>query len=84
MSIDEDRLKEAITSEESEDAGEDVSSYQTLSGFAESLLKKTTQVSINPMEYVDRTIVAYKNPGHNFINPYMTSAYSGMIFNSYC
>ena len=84
MSIDEDRLKEAIASEEAEDAGEDVSSYQTLSGFAESLLKKTTQVSINPMEYVDRTIVAYKNPGHNFINPYMTSAYSGMIFNSYC
>ncbi len=84
MSIDEDRLKEAIASEEAGDAGEDVSSYQTLSGFAESLLKKTTQVSINPMEYVDRTIVAYKNPGHNFINPYMTSAYSGMIFNSYC
>ena len=84
MSIDEDRLKEAIASEEAEGAGEDVSSYQTLSGFAESLLKKTTQVSINPMEYVDRTIVAYKNPGRNFINPYMTSAYSGMIFNSYC
>lgn len=52
--------------------------------FANSLIRKTNQVSLNPMNYVDKTIVAYKNPGHNFSNPYITSAYSGMMFNGYC
>ena len=52
--------------------------------FSSSLLRKSDQVSLNPMDYVDKKIVAYKNPGHNFISPYTTSAYSGMMFNSYC
>lgn len=52
--------------------------------FANSILRKTNQISLNPMEYVDKTIVAYKNPGHNFNTPYVTSNYSGMLFNSYC
>lgn len=52
--------------------------------FTNSVLRKTNQISLNPMEYVDKTIVAYKNPGHNFVTPYVTSNYSGMLFNSYC
>lgn len=55
-----------------------------LKDFSRTLLRKSDQVSLNPMEYVEKTVVAYKNPGHNFINPYATSAYSGMMFNSYC
>ena len=41
-------------------------------------------ISLNPMKYVNKTVVAYKNPGHNFANPYVTSNYSGMMFNYYC
>lgn len=53
--------------------------------FTNSVLKKSNQISLNPMEYVDKKIVAYKKPGgRNFANPYITSAYSGMMFNSYC
>lgn len=52
--------------------------------FATSLLRKSSQVSINPMEYVDKTMVSYKNPRRSFATPYITSAYSGMLFNSYC
>ncbi len=55
--------------------------------FADSLLRKTSQISLDPMQYIDRTLVAYKNPmkkGRNFVTPYITSAYSGMMFNSYC
>lgn len=52
--------------------------------FADSILRKTNQISLNPMHYVEKTIVAYKNPGKNFAAPYITSAYSGMMFNSYC
>ncbi|HKM04743.1 MAG TPA: hypothetical protein VJZ04_09215 [Lachnospiraceae bacterium] len=52
--------------------------------FTNSLLRKTNQVTLNPMKYVDKTIVAYKNPGRNFASPYVTSSYSGMMFNSFC
>lgn len=54
-------------------------------GFVPSVINKSIDMSINPMDYVDKTIVSYKNnaiPGFN--NPYMTSMYSGMIFSSYC
>ncbi|MBO5293093.1 MAG: flagellar capping protein [Lachnospiraceae bacterium] len=52
--------------------------------FTHAVLQKTNQISLDPMKYVEKTIVAYKNPGHNFASPYITSAYSGMLFNSYC
>lgn len=58
--------------------------FRSVNDFAQSTLRKANQVSINPMNYVDKTIVAYKNPGKNFASPYITSAYSGMLFNSYC
>lgn len=59
-------------------------SISSVKDFAGALLRKSGQISLNPMNYVDKTIVAYKNPGHNFANPYVTSNYSGMMFNSYC
>ena len=37
------------------------------------------------MNYVDKLLVAYKNPaGHNFTAPYATSVYSGMMLDQYC
>ena len=63
---------------------ENKSSLSTIREFANSLVNKTGQISLNPMEYVERTIVAYKNPGHNFASPYTSSSYSGMMFNGYC
>lgn len=78
ISIDDALLKETAS------AADGTFSADTLKNFANSLVEKTAQVSLNPMNYVNRTIVAYKNPGHNFASPYITSAYSGMMFNSYC
>ena len=78
IEVNETHLKEAA---ESDDAQELLS---TVKDFTASLYRKTNQVSINPMNYVDKTIVAYKNPGKNFASPYVTSSYSGMMFNSYC
>ena len=78
LSIDEALLKESASSSDGS------YSYDTLKDYASSLIRKTNQVSLDPMNYVSRTIVAYKNPGHNFASPYVTSAYSGMMFNSYC
>lgn len=58
--------------------------FASMKGFTNSVLRKTDQVSLNPMNYVNNIIVAYKNPGKNFATPYITSAYSGMMFNGYC
>lgn len=58
--------------------------FSTIKDFTNSILRKTNQVSLNPMEYVDKIMVAYKNPGRNFATPYVTSNYSGMLFNGYC
>ena len=74
--------KEALRQTALADEGED--SISAIRDFADSILRKTNQVSLNPMQYVDKTVVAYKNPGRNFIAPYAPSAYSGMMFNSYC
>ena len=79
LSINEQSLRNSAT--HSEDINE---TFGYLKNFAASLIRKTTQVSMNPMDYVNRTIVAYKNPGKNFTSPYTPSAYSGMMFNGYC
>lgn len=78
ISMDKDQLIAATSNED----GTEI--LAPIKDFANTLIRKTNQVSLNPMNYVDKTIVAYKNPGHNFSNPYVTSAYSGMMFNSYC
>lgn len=78
LSLDKDTLRQAALS----DGGKE--SLSTIKDFTNSILRKTSQVTLNPMQYVEKTIVAYKNPGHNFATPYVTSAYSGMMFNSYC
>ncbi|MCR5221965.1 MAG: flagellar capping protein [Lachnospiraceae bacterium] len=64
-----------------EDAGE---RFKTMQSFARNILNKTNQISLNPMAYTEKTVVAYKNPGKNFATPYITSNYSGMMFSSYC
>lgn len=79
LEVDRARLSNAVVN--SEDASD---AFHTLRDFSNSLLRKSTQVSLNPMQYVDQTIVAYKNPGRNYANPYVSSAYSGMLFNGYC
>ena len=64
--------------------GDAMEQFGAIQKFTKSVLGKVNQVSLNPMEYTQRTIVAYKNPGHNFASPYVTSNYSGMMFSSYC
>ncbi len=58
--------------------------FGTLKEFSNHLIQKSEEISLNPMNYVEKKIVAYKNPGRSFANPYVTSAYSGMMFNGYC
>lgn len=86
MSIDEDgaiEINEDLL-EQSVLAGNIEEDFDQIKDFTKALYRKSSQVSLNPMSYVEKTIVAYKNPGRNFASPYITSAYSGMLFNSYC
>ncbi len=59
------------------------SSMNGIKRFANAVLNKSNAISLNPMDYVNKTIVAYKNPGKNYAPAYITSQYSGMMFNSY-
>lgn len=79
LSVDQNLLSQ--TASETSDLD---NSFGFLKDFTGQLIHKTKQVSLNPMDYVEKKIVAYKNPGHNFASPYVTSAYSGMMFNGYC
>ena len=78
IDIDEHELKRASVD------GRIKEGLEQVKDFARSVYRKSDQVSLNPMTYVEKTIVAYKNPGKNYASPYITSAYSGMMFNSYC
>ena len=78
IEISKDQLRETALADNASE------SFEGIKQFTHSLVRKTGQISINPMQYTDRTVVAYKNPGHNFTNPYVTSPYTGMMFNSYC
>ena len=53
-------------------------------GFIAKLKDKTEAIAINPMEYLEKIVVFYPNTQKsNFPNPYVTSMYSGLFFNSY-
>ncbi len=78
IAVDRDALFHAVQSDNMEER------FQVVKNFTQQIYRKTNQISLNPMKYVDKTVVAYKNPGHNFVSPYTSSSYSGMLFNFYC
>lgn len=74
-----DRIKEAIQN------GRLENELKSESGFFNHIKRKSVEVSINPIDYLDKTVVTYPNiKEKTYINPYMTSMYSGMLFNFYC
>ncbi len=59
--------------------------FDNVKKFANNILNKANQIALDPLQYTNKKIVAYKNPnGHNYVAPYVTSNYSGMMFSSYC
>lgn len=78
ISIDRNLLADAIDTEDPS------ATFSVLNSFKNSLFAKADNASINPIKYVDKIIVAYKQPGRNFSSPYNTSIYSGMMLDQYC
>lgn len=78
LSVDEEKLTTALGSADAEET------LGSLKNFMHTTLHKATQIQLNPLDYIDKRIVAYKNPNvSHYANPYVTSAYSGMLFNGY-
>ncbi len=75
LSLDTDKLSEVINSDEKDAA------FKTLNELKTAIGKAASKASINPMAYVDKAIVEYKNPGKTLAAPYATSQYSGMMVN---
>lgn len=78
LTLDSEQLTQVIATEEPENA------LSSLKSFSQSMLRKSSQISLNPVSYMNKKIVAYKDPTNTFLSPYVTSAYSGMFFNNYC
>ncbi len=66
-------------------AGNSMAALEPVNKFADALIDKTKDISVDPMKYIDRPVVNYKNPdSRDYSSPYITSEYSGMMFNNYC
>lgn len=78
IEIDRALLSDAVTSEDSKE------NFSVLNAFKDALNERASAATINPMQYVNKVVVAYKNPGHNFATPYISSIYAGMMLDRYC
>ncbi len=77
LNIDESLVSQAI------DDNNIADSLSVITSFTTELGKLADGMSINPMRYVDKTMISYPNPVISFSNPYVTSIYTGMMFNGY-
>ena len=57
--------------------------FESLNSFKDSIKTKAENIALNPMDYVNNKIIAYKNPTRTYNDPYNLSAYTGMMFNGY-
>lgn len=58
-------------------------SLEKLNAFKKAVVAKADDISIDPMKYVNKKLISYPHPLRNFTNPYVSSVYSGMMFNGY-
>lgn len=77
ITVDRDLLSQAIQPDRSD------ATFGTLTRLKDSIEHRAENASINPMQYVNKIIVTYKNPGHNFATPYISSIYSGMLLDNF-
>ncbi len=73
--LDAEQFSTAITGDKAGD------NFSTLNKFKASIEKEAEKTSINPINYVNKIIVEYKNPGKTLAAPYVPSIYSGLLMN---
>ena len=75
LAVNREKLGERITGKNKDET------FQTLNSFRNAVSMEAERVSMNPMKYVDKLVVEYKNPGHTFAAPYAASLYAGLMIN---
>ena len=78
IEVDHSLLTDAVTAPDAKDC------FSLLNEFKEDLNETAEKAAIDPMNYVSKILIAYKNPIHNFATPYITSIYSGMMLDRIC
>ncbi len=79
LQIDESLARQAI------EEGDMQKLFSAEHGMTRSLAKRSSSITINPMDYVDKKLIVYPNYSKQGINyPYSATMYSGMLFNYYC
>ena len=73
LSLNKEAMAGVVTGEDAKAA------FKTLNKFKDALSREADKTAINPMNYVDKVTVEYKNPGKNFAAPYASSTYSGLL-----
>ena len=73
LSLDKEAMAGVVTGEAAKAA------FKTLNKFKDALSREADKTAVNPMNYVDKVAVEYKNPGKNFAAPYASSTYSGLL-----
>ena len=80
ISVDREKLTESVLSKDSDQT------IGVLNRFKDAIGRKADEASLDPMNYVKKILVAYKNPNStkNFVCPYISSVYSGMMVDRIC
>lgn len=73
LSLDRETLSSAITTEDPKPG------FSALNHFKDALKRQAQKTAVNPMDYVSKITVEYKNPGKNFSYPYAESRYAGLL-----
>ncbi len=53
--------------------------FKILNRFRDELSREANKTSVDPLNYVDKITVEYKNPANTFVSPYASSIYSGLL-----
>ncbi|MGL5258788.1 MAG: hypothetical protein ACRC7V_01640 [Lachnospiraceae bacterium] len=78
LEISEDILDLASNQEDLEET------FYPLREFSSCVLRKSNEISLDPLNYAKKILVAYKNSEKTEGSPYVTSNYTGLLFNYYC
>ncbi|MCR5715669.1 MAG: hypothetical protein K6G23_02325 [Lachnospiraceae bacterium] len=77
--LDTDKVDEAASSDTAQEK------FEAVRDFAKALVRKSGQISLDPMHYTMKKVVAYKNPTvPNYVAPYIASNYAGLLYNFRC
>ncbi len=81
LSVDENGY---LTNSEEVDSGEIQKLFDNeLSDFRKDIKRTTQNMTLNPLNYIDKIVVTYPNTHNTHPNPYNPSRYSGLLFNDY-